>query len=84
MALDNFIQLQQRGVMQISDIDRRKIGVAFDKWIDREPMSAEDFERIMYIFQNNDLALSSTDPARAAALQVRLRAIIQEKYTAKG
>lgn len=53
---------------------------AFIKWVAGEPMSREDLERILGVIQQNDLKVSQIDQQMWAALQVRIRHILNERF----
>ena len=53
---------------------------AFIKWVAGEPMSREDVERILGVIQQNDLKVSQVDQQMMAALQVRIRHILNERF----
>jgi len=58
--------------------------VAAIKWIVKRPLSYSEIESLVDVFERNDLVLEQTDPAKAAALQVRLRSVIQNRFMPKG
>src|SRR3990167_3612159 len=66
------------------DIEKQFTITAFTKWIMGEPLSYSDIERIVNVFENINLVLEQVDPAKAAALQVRLRSVIQNRFMPKG
>ena len=66
------------------DIEKQFTITAFTKWIMGEPLSYSDIERIVNVFENINLVLEQVDPAKAAALQVRLRSVIQQRFMPKG
>ena len=66
------------------DIEKQFTITAFTKWIMGEPLSYSDIERIVNVFEKINLVLEQVDPAKAAALQVRLRSVIQQRFMPKG
>ena len=58
--------------------------VAAIKWIVKRPLSYSEIEYLVDVFEHNDLTLEQTEPAKAAALQVRLRSVIQNRFMPKG
>ena len=66
------------------DIEKQFTITAFTKWIMGEPLSYSDIERIVNVFETINLVLEQVDPAKAAALQVRLRSVIQNRFMPKG
>lgn len=66
------------------DIEKQFTITAFTKWIMGEPLSYTDIERIVNVFENINIVLEQVDNAKAAALQVRLRSVIQQKFMPKG
>src|SRR3990167_4466434 len=66
------------------DIEKQFTITAFTKWIMGEPLSYSDIERIVNVFETINLVLEQVEPAKAAALQVRLRSVIQNRFMPKG
>lgn len=66
------------------DIEKQFTITAFTKWIMGEPLSYSDIERIVNVFETINLVLEQVDQAKAAALQVRLRSVIQNRFMPKG
>ena len=64
----------------VSNVGEYLTTAALLKWQHGEPLSREDFERILSVIQTRDLTLSSVDQPTFAALQVKLRSIVQQKY----
>ena len=58
--------------------------VAAIKWIVGMPLSYSEIEYLVDIFEKRDIVLEQVDPAKAAALQVRLRSVIQNRFMPKG
>lgn len=65
------------------DIERLLTISAFTKWILEEDMSMGDIERIAEVFNHKKLNLEIVDPPKAAALQVKLRSILNERFMPK-
>ena len=65
------------------DIEKQFTITAFTKWIMGEPLSYSDIERIVNVFETINLVLEQVEPAKAAALQVRLRSVIQQRFMPK-
>jgi len=53
---------------------------AFIKWQRGEPMSKEDLERIIGVLENSPLSISNVSPEDTAAIQVRLRQVLHNKF----
>lgn len=62
------------------NFDELLIVASFVKWIRSEPLSKEDINRIVTVIEKNDLAISSADQQTAAAIQVRLRHIVNTRF----
>ena len=54
---------------------------SFVKWLHNEAMSKEDLSRIISVFENNRLDVSSIDQETATAIQVRLRQVMHNKFS---
>jgi len=65
------------------DIEKNFTIVAFTKWIVGEALSFSDVERIVNVFETIPLNLEQVPEAKAAALQVRLRSVIQQRFMPK-
>lgn len=55
----------------------------FKKIYRNEPISSSDAERLIWFFDNRTVQLDSVDPAKAAAIQVKFRAVLHDKYFPK-
>ena len=66
------------------DIEKQFTIMAFIKWIMDEPLSYSDIERVVNVFETINLSLEQVPEAKAAALQVRLRSVIQQRFMPKG
>ena len=66
------------------DIEKTFTINAFTKWIIGEALSFTDIERIVNVFETIPLNLEQVPEAKAAALQVRLRSVIQQRFMPKG
>ena len=58
--------------------------VAAIKWIVKRPLSYSEIESLVDLFEHNDINLGQVPEAKAAALQVRLRSVIQQRFMPKG
>jgi len=58
--------------------------VAAIKWIVKRPLSYSEIESLVDLFEHNDINLEQVPEAKAAALQVRLRSVIQQRFMPKG
>ena len=62
------------------DTDELLTMAAFVKWIRAEPLSREDIERVLVVMQKNDLKVSMIDAQTWAAMQVKIRHILNERF----
>ena len=66
------------------DIERQFTITAFTKWIMDEDLSFTDIERVIHVFETIPLRLEQVEGAKAAALKVRLRSVVQQKFLGPG
>jgi len=62
------------------DTDRMHTIGAMVKWVDGEPMSIQDLERIVRVFETKLLQTSQVDPASLSGTQMRLRDALSRYY----
>ena len=68
----------------LTDDEKLKTKVALLKWVDGENLAAGDIERIIAVFDTCPLNLEILDQGKAAALLVRMRSVIAERFMPKG
>lgn len=62
------------------DTERLYTYTAMMKWYDQEPMSIQDLERIVKVFETKLLQTSQVDPASLSGTQMRLRDALSKYY----
>jgi hypothetical protein len=62
------------------DYNEQQEQAAWEKLRKSEPLSETDTLRVFGVMERMQLRVSSVDPQQKAALEIRLRSILQEKY----
>lgn len=57
----------------LSDDDKKMTDAAFIKWRSGEPLTRNDFKRLIFVFQNFELKFENLDQAAYTTLQMELR-----------
>ena len=68
----------------MGDIETNLTLGAFTKWITGESLSTRDFERILTVIDVKPLNFDIPDQAKLAALQVKFRSLLHERFFPKG
>ena len=68
----------------MNETDRKLLEAALLKWMVGEPMSIADADRIIKMIDTCPFQIAGADPAQAAALQVRLRSVVGNRFMGSG
>lgn len=63
-----------------SSKDWNYLVTAFAKWVDGEPLSQTDVERLLHHFETNDLRMAGMSPEETAALKARFKAVMVKRF----
>ena len=64
----------------MSEVDEALLTAALWKWRRGEVLARPDMERLIDLFEHADMRIEIPDQGTVAALQTRLRSILQAKY----
>ena len=64
----------------LSDSEKLMTRVAFEKWMNSEPLTLSDLDRLIYVFEHCNLAVDTANQAAQINSLMKFRTVLQQRF----